>query len=368
MNYSKAHTKLILFIYLSILSTFLPSSCNEGSIFRGYITNKIYQPMKLKIYEIDQDSLYTAEKNLDDNSYVPFLNLKITTDNISDYSVSSSENDIFIPEATMLVGYISEIEPPKHFNKKGFYKVSFDKAICPDGEIIYLKSNLTSQSIINSYNPLHHIGKTTLSVIGGSLAGTFLSYGFGGLGLTVATHGYSLAAGAAVGGFIGAISGLAAKGKTASIELGDELNLIPVDEASLQQLKQITCKKAEPLPEQKLTEQPQEEIINNNNVVVEIISVKKSREFSGDTLIKIKIKITNDTKETLRTSNFFLKDSQGKEYTTSILDLDNDIFTDFIPKECKTVILGFVVEHPKADYWLILKDRNFNKEIGGWKI
>ena len=67
-------------------------------------------------------------------------------------------------------------------------------------------------------------------------------------------------------------------------------------------------------------------------------------------------------------NNFFLRDSQGKEYTTSFIDLNEDTFKSFPPNETKTATLSFYIDYPQASHWLVLKDRNFNKEIDSWKL
>ena len=350
----------ILFFWLSNFYLTCTANEDEKSIIQGYITNKVYKPIKLKIFQIDKDAIYQAEENLDDNSLTPFVNLKITAEITTDYSIVSDENNIFIPKGTKLSGYINEIQAPRSFDRRGYFKITFDKAICPDGENIDFKSNLSSRSEAKIYNPLRHAGKAAVSLLGGSLAGTLFSFQFGGLPLAIASHGYSLAIGAATGGFLGAAAGIAAKGKQSSIEPGDELVIVPLDDVSLSELNQVTCKNieiskegGEPTP---------------TNVKVEILSVKEKKDFLGESAVKIKIKFTNNSDKLYRLSNFFLKDSQGNEYTTSFTDVNSDIFLNFPPNETKNAQIEFLVNHPKASQWLLLKDQSFNEVLGMWKI
>ena len=356
MRIFKTFICFFLLIILSLSDEVLAS--DNVQIFQGYITNKIYKPLKLKVFELDKDSLFTIEKNLEDNSYIPNLNLKITAENALDYSLTVNDENIFIPKSTKFSGYISEIEPPKSFNRRGFYRVTFENAICPDGQNIYLKPNITSKSKGETYNPLQHLGKTTLGLLGGSLAGTLFTYQLGGLGLALASHGYSLAAGAALGGFIGTVSGVASTGKSPTIEPGSDLIIAPLDEISFEQLKQITCKSIE---EENLVTEPQK-------ADLKILSVKEKKDFSGETAFKIKVEFTNNSNENYRLGNFFLRDSQGKEYNTSFINADDEIFTDFPPKQTKIATLEFFVEHPKASHWIVLKNKTFNEEIGSWEI
>lgn len=355
----------LIFAFCSLHS--LADSGKDKSLFKGYITNKNLKPLNLSVFQIDKESFFLTETSLDDNSYIPTLNLKITAENTDDYVFNVLDEEIFIPKLTKFTGYISEIIPPKAFNRKGFFVVSFDKAICPTGEEIHLKSNIASKSAGHIYNPISHIGKTTLSLLGGSLAGTLFSYQLGGLGLAFATHGYSLAAGAAAGGFIGTVISLSDKGKNASIEPGDKLTITPLNDMSLDDLKGIRCPR---LNNNELAAYANEQSDKNKdtNLDIEVISVKQNKDFSGDTAFKIDIKFKNDSKTKYRSSNFYLRDSQGKEYSTTFTNLTSDIFIDFPPKVIKTARLEFLVEHPKTSHWLILKDNNFHEVLGSWKL
>ena len=67
-------------------------------------------------------------------------------------------------------------------------------------------------------------------------------------------------------------------------------------------------------------------------------------------------------------NNFVLKDSQGNEYTTSFTDVNSDIFLKFPPNQTKDAQIEFLVDHPKADHWLLLKNQSFNEVLGTWKV
>jgi len=354
-------TYLIRFIFLlCLLVSPSDSLASEGSTFEGYITNKSIAPLKLKIFEIDNDSINLLEKNLENNSFIPSLNLMLTAESSENYNININNENIFIPENTKFIGGITEIIPPKNFNRVGFYKVSFDEVVCPDGSHLYFMSKVVSKSMTNAYNPIKHIGKTTFGLIGGSLAGTLFAYNLGGLGLTIASHGYSLAAGAAAGGFIGAATTLAGKGSPASIQPGNALTIVPVDEASLEELKQINCKQTSNLEDKKS--------VAKNDVKVEILSIKEKKDILGESALKVMVKIINNSNEHFNLNNFFLRDSQGKEYTTSFIDLKDNMFDEFPPNEMRTTWLEFFVDYPKTSHWLVLKSKDYTKELGSWKI
>lgn len=360
MNTFKSLKFLVLVVIIVYQMGITRRALASDFAFKGYITNKLYNPLKLKVFEIGKEPFYLSERNLEDNSYIPHLNLKVVAENTLDYSLTVGQTSVFIPELTKLTGYISEIKPPKKFNRRGYFKVIFDKAVCPNGKVIDLDSNITLASHTTTYNPLRHIGETALGLVGGSLLGALFSYQLGGLGLAIATQGYSLAAGAGVGGFLGTVGGFTDSGKNSFIEPGTELTIAPIDDSSVIQLKQIACKKSEIVQTKKS--------IENEKIKIEIISVKRKKYFLGENVLKVNIRLTNNSSDIYKLSNFFLRDSQGKEYTTSFIDLNEDIFKSFPPNETKTATLNFYVDYPKASHWLVLKDKNFNKEIDSWKL
>lgn len=328
---------------------------------KGYISNKIFNPLKLKVFKIDNGFSYYSEINLDDNTVPPKINMKLTAENNNDYSFVLNDKEVFIPALTKFSGQISEITTPKRFNRRGLFKVVFDSAICPSGETIYLKDKIVSTSHTKSYNPFSHVGKTTLNLLGGSLAGTLFSYQLGGLGLAVATHGYSLATGAAVGGFVGTVGGIFSEGKVASLEAGTELLILPVDEVSIRQLEQVVCKNDQNDEPSIITE-------NRKDIEVEILSTKQKNDILGEHLLSISVKVQNNSNENYRLNNFYLRDSQGKEYSTSLVDFNDESFENLQSNQVRVIKLDFYVDHPKASHWLILKNKTLSKNIGEWKV
>ena len=335
------------------------SEIDKNSLLEGYIFEGEYNKIKLKISELDKNASYLIERNLENNSYNPVVNLNLSAESVVDHLLFLNDGSkIYIPESTKFIGYISEIIPPKSFNRQGFYKITFDKVFCPDGTVIGLQSTLESKSKNFVYSPVNHIGKTALNLLSGSLAGALFSYSLGGLGLAVASHGYSLATGAAAGGFIGTLTGIASSGKSATIEPGDVISIVPATKENINQLLEIKCENKK---NNKLTLNDKE----SKDLKLEILSVKKKRDEFGDTALKLEINLTNNSNNSYRMSNFFLKDSQGKEYSAS---LDEDLFASFPPNKTTKVKMEFLVDHPKATHWLLLKDKNLENVVNSWKL
>lgn len=356
--FKKAIIVLISILILNINQQYLLAA-EDQNIFKGYITNKKIIPLNLKIYSIDQKERFLIDRNLEDNSFIPKEDLKLIAVNNENYSIKINETVLFIPENTKFIGYISNIETSKKFDKKGFYNVSFEKVICPDDYTINLSQNINSKSERDNYSPLHHAGKTSLGLIGGSLAGALASLQLGGVGLIAASHGYSIAAGAGLGGFIGTIGTIVSKGKEATVKPGDELTVAPVDEVSIEKLAQINCSSHLAMIELKKI---------NEKINLKITSVKEKKDLFGATSIMIGVHVTNNTDKIYKLSNFFLRDSQGQEYTTSLINFDDDIFIKFPPNKITETILNFSIDFPKTIHWLVLKDDNLSNTVGIWKV
>lgn len=359
--------RLIIFLFLifsvSFMGVFIKAVAYEedSRLIKGYISNKAYKPIKLKIFEIDKSLFNLLDRDLDDNTVTPFVDLKIVAETPEDYALNINEKSIFIPKSTKLIGLVSEITPAKSFNRNGLVKVTFDKAICPGGDVIELHSGFISRSVMKKYSPMNHVGKATLSLLGGSLIGTLLSYQLGGLGLIAATNGYSLAGGAAAGGFIGLLGGVASKGKNPAIQPGSELKIIPADDIGLEELTQLKCKKSNAIATIQDTKVP-------DGIEVKILSFGEKKDWSGEKLFKIKISFKNNTKISYKADNFVLRDSQGKEYFHTLTNFNDDIFNSFPPNETRIAALNFCIEYPKANHWLVLKNQAFTEELGVWKI
>lgn len=355
-------TLIILFILSSLFNLSSKAEDDNSTIIKGYISNKKYKPIKLKISNFKNDNYFLLERNIEDFSIKPESGLMVEARNSEEYSIIENGRYIYLPKNTKFIGSIYEVIPEKKFNRQGYYKVNFDKVICPNGEEIPLKASVTSKSVLMSYHPWSHAGKTALGVVGGSLIGTLISYQLTGLAVAVGSKGYSLAAGAAVGGVIGGITGLALPGPKAKIAPGEPLNIIPVDEVSFEKLEQISCS-----PGGELLDDVTEKNFTPDGVDLKVVSVKQKKDLFGS-IIKVVFELKNNSKEKYKISHFVLKDSSGKEYDATSSDINEDPFKVFLPNETTKTSIEFEVDYPKDSHWLVLKDENFAKQVGRWKI
>lgn len=328
-----------------------------NEVLKGYIFREKIIPLNLQVASIELPSLFLLESNLEDNSFIPKEGLSLVAEALYTYVFMIKDRNITIPNGTKFAGHITQIEPASNFNKEGYYKILFDEVTCPDGKKIVLNDKLDSVSDAKLYHPLNHVGKTVFGLVGGALAGSVYSYQLGGLPLILATNGYSALTAAALGGFVGTVSSIVKKGKEATIQPGDNLVLYPLDEYGMEKLSQINCPLLQTVSKK-----------DSSAIDIEILSVKKKKDILGDSSFMVDIKFKNNTEKTYKLNNFYLRDSQGQEYSASIINMKNDIFVSFPPKAITKARLNFFVDYPRASHWLVLKDNNFTDVVGSWKI
>jgi hypothetical protein len=111
--------------------------------------------------------------------------------------------------------------------------MEFDKLISPDGEyqLPFHATVSTKDSLLKSVAKVAAIDSGYVAE--GALAGAILSVQFTGITGAIATHGYSVAIGAAVGAGIGAFGAAKRKGKILSVYPGDTMKMVTAEPISL---------------------------------------------------------------------------------------------------------------------------------------
>lgn len=135
-----------------------------------------------------------------------------------------TDKGVIIPTGTIAHGIVKYIENPKNMGRDGWVNVDFDYMVTPDGRQIPIQASFsTKDSLAKSTvkSIAHHTGYTLL----GGVAGGFVALNMLGLGAAVASNGYTLAGGAAIGSVIGLTCAIIKKGDGFSIAPGDEIKI-----------------------------------------------------------------------------------------------------------------------------------------------
>lgn len=137
----------------------------------------------------------------------------------------SSGNKILLPGKWEVVGHVSRVEGRKRLGRDGYIEIKFDKLVSPDGkwEVPLDASASTKESTAKTV--VKQAATTTGYAAVGAIGGSIISVQLTGIPLAVATHGLSVAAGAALGGTVGVAAALRRKGDILCAFPGDEINI-----------------------------------------------------------------------------------------------------------------------------------------------
>lgn len=134
------------------------------------------------------------------------------------------DDRVVLPRGTVLHGVLITMTEPKRAGRNGYINTHFDYLITPDGRKIPIEGDSTTR---NSK------GKAAAKVVGraagytavGGVMGTLLALQFGGLAAAAASHGTTLAGGAAIGGATGLTIAMLKKGKSVMLQPGAEMRV-----------------------------------------------------------------------------------------------------------------------------------------------
>lgn len=256
---------------------------------------------------------------------------------------------VLLPGKWQVIGKVARVERQKRMGRDGFIELKFEKLVSPDGkwEVPLDASASTKESTAKT------VGKQVLETSGyvsvGAIGGSLLSVQLTGIPLAISTYGLSVAAGAAVGGTLGAVAALRRKGDILCAYPGDEIQIRLPQAITLPAFNQeIVPSKAAPAKLDDLGI-----VVKDYEFLPFPLGDKKSR------LLKVRFRIENHSKEEYSFSNLAVVCNHNHRYFPYCAS------QDFFKQRGKTVgpeavqeaTLTFQVAGPKLKYWLVLLDR-----------
>lgn len=211
---------------------------------------------------------------------------------------------VVIPRGTVLHGVLIAMEEPKRAGRNGYINTHFDYLITPDGRKVPIEGDSSTRD---------SKGKAAAKVVGraagytaiGGVMGTLMALQFGGLAAAAASHGTTLADGAAIGGATGLTIAMLKKGKSVMLQPGAEMHV----------------KLGEPLklPTMTMPDETAEDFsIAGLNVKVEGMRIDR-RPSGGVGEITLALDILNETVNTFSTFEIGLEDDLGNVFFPSPL-------------------------------------------------
>lgn len=340
--------KKFLSILIMVLFLFSNLEC-YADILRGSVMETVEQPLPTQTFtgeykKIDEKQVIelTVDKVIDTNFSIEGDEFfaKVTND--------VGKNGVVLPKGTVAHGVIYQTKEAKRLGRNGSISLNFDYLITPDGRKIPIEGGMSTK-----LNPVKEFGKIVATNVGyttvGGLVGGWYALNLFGLEAAIASQGYTVAGGAAIGGTVGLAMSLWRKGKNALITPGDQIK--------------IKLKTAVTLPVYKDEALLQEEM-KYDGFNVEITNVQYEKDpFGEPNTITLTLKIENLSDKTFSGMDITLSNEFNQVFYPSVFGNTNLMFEQIKVGDRLIGKISFSVHDVKGTYWLTFKDRLTKKEL-----
>ena len=266
---------------------------------------------------------------------------EITSDVIGDKGV-------IIPKGTIAHGTITQTGEAKRLGRNGFLNLKFDKLTTPDGREIDIEGKMSTKG-----HPLKEAGKIAATDVGYTLGGGLLGGVFAlqalGPAAAIASHGYTIAGGAAIGGTIGLGMSLVRKGKNVLISPGDEIKVQILSDVQLPVYKEEALKQEE---------------LHYPGLDIRISNILYEKDPFGEAnTITLSLSISNMSDKTISGMDLALVNDYNNVFNPSIFGDTKLLFSQLKPGDRYAGKISFSVHNVKGTYWLMVNNRAKNKPL-----
>ncbi|MCM1266044.1 MAG: hypothetical protein NC200_07580 [Candidatus Gastranaerophilales bacterium] len=334
---------LVLFIFMM---TNLPVMAD---MLKGGVFESVEQELPLHTFtgeykQIDEHDAIemTVEQVIDGNLSIEGDEFfaKVTND--------VGKNGVVLPKGTVAHGVITQSKDAKRLGRDGYVSLNFDYLVTPDGRKIPIEGGMSTK-----LNPVKQFGKIVATDIGyttvGGIAGGWLALNTLGLEAAIASQGYTVAGGAAIGGTVGLAMSLYRKGKNALITPGDQIKI------KLKAPLELPVYRDEALLQEEL-EYP------GFNVAITNLEYEKD-PFGEPNTITLTLKIENLSDKTFSGMDVTLTNDYKQVFYPSVFGDTGLMFQQIKPGDRFIGKMSFGVHDVKGVYWLTFRDRMNKKEL-----
>lgn len=313
--------------------------------------------------EVLNEKLFTGEVEKLDHKDV--INLTVSQVLSSGYTLEGdeffsevtqdveSDKGVIIPIGTIIHGVVQYIQEAKNMGRDGYINLDFDYMVTPDGREIPISASLSTKphAVKGAAKAIaHHTGYTLL----GGIAGGLFALNTLGLGAAVASNGYTLAGGAAIGGVVGLTAAIIKKGEGFMIKPGDELKIKVDSTVDMPVFSKDAFR--------------QEELFLEG-LAVRINSVNLEKDpFGVENTITLSLGIDNYTNYSFSTFDIALGSNTQQVYFPSPFGDTSLWFKTINPGDRVIGKLSFNINDKKAKHWLIFYDRKTKKPLAKYSI
>ena len=258
------------------------------------------------------------------------------------------DKGVIIPKGTVAHGSITQTSEAKRLGRDGHLSLSFDYLVTPDGREIPIEGKMSTK-----LPPLKAATKIVATDVGytavGGVAGGIFALQALGLEAAIASQGYTVAGGAALGGTIGLGMSLYRKGKNVLIAPGDEIKVRILSNVELPVYKEEALQKQE---------------VNYPGLDIRIANILYEKDPFGEVnTITLSLSISNMSKKAFSGMDLALVNDYNTVFNPSIFGDTKLLFSQLKPGDRYAGRISFAVHNVKQSYWLIVNDRATNKPI-----
>lgn len=255
---------------------------------------------------------------------------------------------IIIPKGTVAHGTIKQTSEAKRLGRDGYIDLSFDYLVTPDGREIPIEGKMSTK--------LHPVKAATkiiatdigYTAAGGVIGGVFAAQALG-LEAAIASNGYTVAGGAAIGGAVGLGMSLYRKGKNVLISPGDEIKVRILSNVEL------------PVYREDALKQKEEKYPGLDIRIANIIYEKDP--FGEVNTLTLSLSISNMSDKSFAGMDIALVNDYNSVFNPSIFGDTRLLFSQFKPGDRRAGKISFAVNNVKHSYWLVVNDRATNKPL-----
>lgn len=252
------------------------------------------------------------------------------------------DTGVIIPKGTIAHGRISQTGDAKRLGRQAWISLDFDYLVTPDGREIPIEGKMSTK--------LHPIAETSKIVaqdvgytLAGGAVGGFMALNWLGLEAAIASQGYTVAGGAAIGGAIGLGMALIRKGHDVLIAPGDEIR--------------VKINTTVPLPVYKESALMQHEMFYPG-LDIHISDIKHETDPFGEVnTITLTVMISNMSDKTFSGLDMALVNDYNSVFRPSIFGDTKLMFKQIRPGDKFAGRVSFAVDNVNRSFWLTFYDR-----------
>ena len=341
--------KKIIATLILLVFTINPVFCAD--VLHGHIE-------EVDQYRQLQEQLFTGQVEFLDKKDV--INMTVTQVIDTSYSMEGDEffanvtsdvygdDGVIIPKGSIAHGKIMGTGNPGKLGKQAWVEMTFDYIVTPDGREIPIEGSMTTK-----LHPAIETTKIIAQDIGytaaGGAVGGLLALNWLGIEAAIASQGYTLAGGAAVGGVIGLVAALKRKGNEVLIAPGDEIK--------------VKIKSSVALPVYSDTALQKEEVLYPG-LDIFISDVKHEEDPFGElNTITLTFTISNMSDKSLSGFDMALVNDYNSVFRPSIFGDTKLMFKTINPGEKLAGRVSFSVDNIHREFWLTFYDRRSGETI-----